>query len=98
MGGGSLRAELAMFLVRRRKGGGALPRGFIRFSRCQFERVYLCVLASSVCSRMDGPGPSGGEKTPNTMTWPCAMGHGDVMIFFPRAGTFSFQAKPRCFL
>jgi hypothetical protein len=28
-----------MLLVLRRKGGGTLPRDFIRFSRCQFERL-----------------------------------------------------------
>ena len=28
-----------MLLVLRRKGGGTLPRDFIRFLRCQFERL-----------------------------------------------------------
>ena len=37
--GGSLRAELVIPLALRRKGGGTLPRDFIRFSRCQFCRV-----------------------------------------------------------
>ena len=34
--GGSLRAELVISFALRRKGGGTLPRDFIRFSRCQF--------------------------------------------------------------
>ena len=49
-----------LYVLHRTPGVGA-PRDFIRFSRCQFERVhlshivYLCVvlvLASSECSRM----------------------------------------------
>ena len=38
-GGETQQTQLAMLLVLRRKGGGTLPRDFIRFSRCLFRRI-----------------------------------------------------------